>query len=319
MSISRNQLFSLIVPLVLLTVGCGGGTQPFDKQGTRAKTQVLLRSFLGSGAMAFGNGPSFGGDFGSGGGMGTGESNASGAPARLDIYFRNLGSPGSRSHIAPGQEENKYFYYDEWLQLWVDVSYSDSCYRQDLFVDEKKTEPAGYIESILPQDWSSLPFISTSKYRFDKGTLAVAYGSYTLEALESGQYNSRYENHAADGSVDSGNSVYLPTGDSTYKADHLLADGSWVRMAGSTYSDGSGGSSMESSDGYKAVFVFYRDGSGTGKIQGNDPLLPAIIEWDSYGDVYIRYADGTTEHYNRWNWGYVDGDPVTVTTRTVKR
>lgn len=303
----------------MLTAGCGGGTLPFDKQGTHGKTQLILRSLLGSTSMAFGIGPSFGGDLGLGGGIGTGESNTQGNPARLDIYFRNLGRPGSRIHIAPSPDVNSYFYYDEWLQLWVDVTYSDACYRQDLFVDENKTEPAGYIESIVPQDWSSYPFISSNNYRFDKGTLAVAYGSYTVKALESGQYNSQYENHSADGSVDSGNSVNLPTGDATYRSEHLLADGSWVRMTGSYSSDGSGGSSMESSDGYKAVFVFYPDGSGTGKIEGNDPLLPAIIKWDAYGDVYIRYADGTTEHYNRWNWGYGIGTgSVTASPNTVK-
>jgi hypothetical protein len=66
--------------------------------------------------------------------------------------------------------------------------------------------------------------------------------------------------------------------------------------------DGSGSSLVESSDGYKSTFMFNSDGSGNAKIEGSDPLLPALIKWDAEGNVEIRYADGTVEKYNRWSW-----------------
>lgn len=299
----RFAILGLLASGVVLH-GCGGGMIPYpDKGGTRAKAKSIVKSMLGAEGQTSGNAPSL--SF-NGGGLPAGGGASNVAAPRLDMYFRNLGGgnmPGrSRQFLPPDDSTYVYFYFDEWLQLWVDVKMTPGLYRQDMYVDEAKTQPAGYVESVMPTDWTVFPVVFSNKYRFEKGPLAVAWGDYITESEVDGTFRSKYESTSADGTVDKGTSNYAPAGDFTYSSSSTTASGAWSRYSGLYRMDGSGSSLVESSDGYKSTFTFNSDGSGSARIEGADPLLPAHIKWDAEGNVEIRYADGTIEKYNRWSW-----------------
>ena len=297
-------LGSLILPFVLQ--GCGGGVMPYPTNGgTRAKAKSIIKSMLGAEGQTSGNAPSLSTNLGgmpAGGGGGVGNVSA----PRLDMYFRNLGIgnfPGrSRQSLPPGDNDYNYFYFDEWLQLWIDVKSTSDVYRQDMYLDEAKTQPAGFAESIMPADWTVFPIIYSNRYRFDKGPLAVSWGEYLTKSEADGTFASTYENTSSDGSYDKGKSNYDPNGEYTYESQSTLSSGAWTKYIGSYKLDGSGSSLVETSDGYKSTFEFYADGSGKARIEGSDPLLPATITWDAEGNVEIRYADGSVEKFNRWSW-----------------
>lgn len=295
-------LGTLVLPFVLQ--GCGGGVMPYPTNGgTRAKAKSIIKSMLGAEGQTSGNAPSLSMNIGGipGGG---GEGNV--AAPRLDMYFRNIGGVGvagrTRQFLPPDDSTYAYFYYDEWLQLWVDVKMTPDMYRQDMYIDEAKTEPAGFAESIMPSDWTVFPIVFSHRYRFDKGPLAVASGDYITESEADGTFRSKYESRSGDGTVDKGSSTYVAEGDFTYTSSTTLASGQWSKYTGTYRMDGSGSSLVETSDGFKSTFEFYADGSGKARIEGSDPLLPATITWDIEGNVEIRYADGSVEKYNRWSW-----------------
>ncbi|MFM7189115.1 MAG: hypothetical protein ACKO14_15015 [Armatimonadota bacterium] len=301
----RNTFILGAVLLPFVLQGCGGGVMPYPSTGgTRAKAKSIIKSMLGAEGQTSGNAPSLGMNLGNAPGGG-GEAGNVAAP-RLDMYFRNLGCgnfPGrSRQSPPPGDNDYSYFYYDEWLQLWIDVKYTSEVYRQDMYLDEAKSQPAGFVESIMPLDWTVFPIVYSNRYRFDKGPLAVSWGDYLTKSEADGTFFSTYENTSADGSFDKGKSSYTPGGDYTYESTSTLASGAWTKYSGTYRMDGSGESVVETSDGYTSTFTFNADGSGKARIEGNDPLLPATITWDAEGNVVIRYADGSVEKYNRWAW-----------------
>lgn len=293
-----------LISSALLVNGCGGGVMPYpDSGGTRSKAKSIIKSMLGAEGQMSGNAPAISPN---GGGVPGGVGAGNFAAPRLDMYFRSLGGgslPGRSRQLLPPDDTNyNYFYFDEWLQLWVDVKSTPGLYRQDMYVDEGKSEPAGFAESTMPSDWSVFPIVYSSKYRFDKGPLAVAWGEYVTESLADGTFNSTYESTSSDGTVDKGTSNYVPTGDYTYSSSTTMPNGDWTKYSGTYQMDGSGSSIIETSDGYTSTFTFKSDGSGHARIEGKDPLLPATIKWDAEGNVEIRYADGSVEKYNRWSW-----------------
>ena len=302
MTMTRRFAILGLMASALLLHGCGGGVMPYPGTGgTRSKAKSIVKSMLGSEGQMSGNAPTL--SMNEGGMPGGGASNV--AAPRLDMYFRNIGGAGLSGRtrqFLPPDDYHPYFYFDDWLQLWVDVKMTPDMYRQDMYLDEAKTEPAGYAESIMPSDWTVFPIVFSHRYRFEKGPLAVAYGDCITESEADGTFRSKYESISADGTVDKGSSTYVAEGDYTYSSSTTLASGAWSRYSGTYRMDGSGSSLVESSDGYKSTFMFNADGSGNARIEGSDPLLPALIKWDAEGNVEIRYADGTVEKYNRWSW-----------------
>ncbi|MFY8052836.1 MAG: hypothetical protein ACOVP2_09485, partial [Armatimonadaceae bacterium] len=240
-------LGSLVLPFVLQ--GCGGGVMPYPSDGgTRAKAKSIIKSMLGADGQTSGNAPSL--SMNLGGGVAGGEGNV--AAPRLDMYFRNIGGVGlsgrTRQFLPPDDSNYSYFYYDEWLQLWVDVKMTPELYRQDMYIDEAKSEPAGFAESVMPTDWTIFPIVFSHRYRFDKGPLAVASGEYITESEADGTYRSNYESRSSDGTVDKGFSTYVATGDYTYSSSTTLASGEWSKYTGTYRMDGSGSSLVETSD-----------------------------------------------------------------------
>ena len=106
----------------LLLHGCGGGVMPYPTTGgSRAKAKSIVKSMLGSEGQMNGNAPTL--SMNEGGLPGGGASTV--AAPRIDMYFRNIGGAGisgrTRQFLPPDDSSYAYFYFDDWLQLWVDV------------------------------------------------------------------------------------------------------------------------------------------------------------------------------------------------------
>lgn len=221
------------------------------------------------------------------------------------------GDPGGG--IAPGEPMPPVrddFYFDYYLGLWVRTSNTDTEFRCDFFVDEAQTEPAGFMVSTMPSDWTAYPVSVTSEYTYTAGALKGAHGFYKTTIVDEWSGVSVYENVGADGSRDKGSSRWSGAGDWTWTSRTDAADGSWWEYTGAFHADGSGSTRIACSDGYAAEYAYFPDGSGHGRVEGPDPGLPATIDWDPYGNVTVRYADGTVETYNWWVGIYGPVEPV---------
>lgn len=205
------------------------------------------------------------------------------------------------------------FYYDYYLGLWVDVVSTSSTMTYRLYEDEAKTQPAGSIDTIQPADWNTFPQVFESTYSFTAGFSAGSHGHSKNVTNADYSSTSEYDNTYPDGWTDSGNSRYDAQGNSTWTSRTETGNGQWSESSGSFRADGSGGTRTRTSDGYEATYVYNRDGTGHGRITGNDPGLPVTISWDAYGNTTTTYADGTIEHTPGWGgYGYGYGEPIPV-------
>jgi hypothetical protein len=324
-----KRLGFLALGAAIVLTGCGGGgggiattrarVQTFDRAlGSRGQFDpfTLLNSGTPRGTMA----EALGGFLGSNGlpavGFGGG------------AYSRAKASAKTRA-------ESSGFYYDGYLKLWAQRSQSDTDttteVRYDFFVDEAKTQPGGFVRSIQPKwNWDTrvgqpvevrpdsatvmpdiwqprYPIVYKTAYEFTEGTLKGSHGFSENVTNADYSFDSKYENVYADGWKDRGNNHYDSSG-STWFSRIETADGKFAEAAG-TYRGAIGGSRMESSEGYKADYQFTASGSGHGKIEGGDPGMPVTVSWDASGNVLVRYADGTTESFQR-SYGYPMPIPV---------
>jgi hypothetical protein len=215
------------------------------------------------------------------------------------------GGDGSGSDIwigEPGPWSG--FYYDYYLELWVEMVTSATEFRINYYIDEAKTQPAGYSLSKQPADWTVFPQTSTYDYQFTAGTLKGSHGKSdtTIKADYAG--DTSYENVYADGWKDTGKSTWFPNGASTWISRTDMADGQWIESTGSFRPDGTGNTRTKLSSGYEANYTYNADGSGSGKITGPDPLLPVTMTWNYCGDTKIVYANGTVEEIQGWCGNY---------------
>lgn len=229
-----------------------------------------------------------------------------------------VASPPDGGIVPPGEifEPAPTFYFDYYLGLWVQTDDSGGSSNYLLYEDEAKTKSAGHITTINPTDWETYPQVYSSSYAFTSGYLAGSHGS--SENVTNADYSgsSQYGNVYSDGWKDKGTSHWTAQGDFTWSSRTDGTNGEWSEDVGTFLSDGSGGTRLSSSDGYKSDYRYSSDGSGHGKITGPDPGLPVTISWDAYGNTTIVYADGSTEHIAGWGSDYGgdggDGDVFPV-------
>ncbi len=225
------------------------------------------------------------------------------------------------------------FYFDGYLKLWAQKSETSTSTttetRYDFFVDEAKTQPGGFVSSVQPKwNWEgyigppidvtpdaspnippiwqpTYPIVYKTTYEFTQGTLKGSHGLSENVASADYSFDSKYENVYSDGWKDRGNN-HSDSGGSTWFSRIETPDGKFAEAAG-TFRGVIGGSRVESSDGDKAEYQFSANGSGHGTISGKDPGMPVTVSWDGSGNVLVRYADGTTESFQR-TYGYPGGD-----------
>jgi hypothetical protein len=206
------------------------------------------------------------------------------------------GSSGTTS--SGGGNDGPYLYFDEWLGLWVETSWTENSWTTLLFIDAEKTQPAGSFQSTY-SGWDTYPITGTSTYEISAGPFAGAHGRY--ETVYNSDYSGRmdYDNFWPTYGSDEGTSTWNQDG-WTWSSSQSLEDGTWSKSSGSYGNDGVGRFVWENSDGYKWTYTYNADGSGSGLIQGPDFGLPAKVTWTPEGHYRIEYADGTVEEWDMW-------------------
>lgn len=201
------------------------------------------------------------------------------------------------------------FYFDEFLGLWVQIQDAPTSSDYLLFVDQAKKQAAGSFHTVFPAT-DTFPQTFESHYAITAGALQGTHGDYVTVQNDASSGRSDYNNAYGDGWSDRGHSEWKADGASTWNSRTEGPNGAFYTYRGAFKADGSGTNHTEASDGYVTDYTYNADGSGSGRIQGPAPGLPATLTWDIFGDTTIHYADGTTEHYS--GWGFVGGSLVGV-------
>lgn len=312
----------LVLAMACLLAGCGGGGGGTAGTSNRAPTQqtrdnvqkthnFAIRSIGQSGAPL---GPRFAPMPGEQGGMAPhglpmpGGFIRHNAPPTMGGPRAGRGDeggggstdpdPGTGGGDPPPPPEFDDFYFDEWLGLWVQVSFADTQFRQDFYVDEAKAQTAGFMLSTWPSDWNSYPVAWRTEYQFSAGVLNGSRGVYessmTSETTGSMNYDATWsgDHYRGRSSWNGGTMSWANRSDA--------ADGSWSNDSGEYAADGTSTIQSENSLGYRTQYNWSADGSGNGRLEGPDAGLPATLRWDSEGNGVITYADGSTEEFHWW-------------------
>lgn len=212
---------------------------------------------------------------------------------------RSGDSSGGGSNGEGGWEGDPGFWYDEWLELWVEAEEGSSGWTFRLYEDEQKTLPAGQIVSEFPEDQASYPQTSRHSYQILRGPYQGAQGQYEFvqDSEKAGRYS--YEDVRPDGGRTDGRSTY-GDGSSAWESRSVEADGYWCTSSGH-WRDGSDSTSdSRDSAGYRAQFTHRPDGSGEARLEGPEARLPATMTWTADGRGRVEWADGTVEEF-RWD------------------
>jgi hypothetical protein len=313
-------LLSAFVGAVVL-ISCGGGGVRTALSQTSREVQKMqwqsLLSMSNSGLQLpffFGGGGGTSGTTGGGGGAGFSFPSmggfirhfggGGGFAARVIEGTRGGGTSGTTGGTNGGGGGEPQFYFDEWLQLWVDVSFTETTFTCLFYQDEAKTQPAGFSSSTFTGDWNTYPQSYTSNYSYTAGTFAGAHGTYecTQESEFVGHMN--YENTYSDSATDEGQSSWNET-ESTWSSEwHSANNASWYLDSGTWRADGTMDYQCSNSEGWSTTWHYNADWSGSAHFEGPNPLLPADMTWTSSGHYRIVYANGLVEE---WDWDDIWG------------
>lgn len=202
---------------------------------------------------------------------------------------------------------NPNFYFDDYLGLWVAIQDAATSSSFLLYLDEAKTQPAGSFQTTFSAN-EAFPQTYESHYSITAGALKGTHGDYVTVQNADNSGTSTYNDTYLDGWSDKGKSAWNADGSSTWSSRSDGPNNTFYSYQGSFKADGSGANHTASSDGYVTDYVYNADGSSSGRIQGHDPGLPAIITCDIYGNTTIHYADGSVEYYP--GWGFFGGGLV---------
>lgn len=207
-------------------------------------------------------------------------------------------APAQAARLAEGGGEGEppSTYFDSYFELWVKATPDGATY----FLDEALTQGAGASvrtftdtnEGGITEIVTSITggpragWTSTLKYGVIEGTFKVLYsgndpltGPFSFEVLNS------------DGRV-------------TFTTSRTDPDGQ-VRFYNVSYEpDGTQKVSYNNESLYTYELVYAADGSGTGSVTGNSPLLPATLSWDTNGDGTLTFADGSTLPFTGFNFEF---------------
>jgi hypothetical protein len=272
-----RSIFLLAAALcALLAAGCGGSGGGVDSGRSRESLSQWLKS-------AF---------------------SAHSANANMEaLSGLGRGSRGGADGTEPGGDGSGP-YYDEWLGLWAVSTWDTTSFTTSYFLDEALTLPAGSSIS----SWTNTETESTGTSQVDitagPSTGYKLRSEYTFSnSTFSGSYSSLVDHPIFGHSEDSG--VWNADGSGSY--DSLWSKGAdFFEHHGVWNADGSWSNSSSGSDGYGMTLNGRADGSGTGSLTGPDPLLPAIIAWNTLGQGLITWADGSTTEFS---WFGIAGDP----------
>jgi hypothetical protein len=316
------QIGASVIGLLLISCGGsgGGGTNSFSAT-TRSVQGIQMTSALSMAKSGIAMAPFFFGGFGGGSGT-TGSSTGGGGGAggggitSIGFFFRDFGGPsgfgsmmshrmrgatrdGGTTGSGGGDGGSDDFYFDEWLQLWAEVQWTDNTFAIHFYQDEAKTLPAGHTTSTFTGSLDAFPQTYSYDYEFTAGTWAGSHGSYICSSTSETVGSMIYENAYSDGSHDEGHSDW----DESASSWHSRWDGpnsqGWFEDSGTWNLDGSGIYTCSDFDGWASTWSYNADWSGSAHFTGPDPKLPADMTWTADGHYKITYADGSKEE---WSW-----------------
>lgn len=327
---SALGLFAMVSALVMI-YGCPASSRNPATGPTRATREKLnliqnqnSRQLSASGVPSTNtaatlntDGAVIGGGGGTGGGIGGGTGIVGGSPSPsfpfIGAYIQNFTNLAAVSFNATGRiskprtrEGDTNFYYDPWLGLWVQFEYTETDYRTLLFEDEARTKPAGsFISTFTTSNDGTQTYVST--YEITAGLAKGSHGNYRSIYRSNGSGESSYDSFWVDGWRSVGSNRFTAEGEYSWNDRSETPDGLITTSNGTFRPDGSGQTRSTSSDGYIWEFRYNADGSGSGRVEGPAPGLPANIVWDREGNAIVTYADGTVERYSFWFYGFGGG------------
>lgn len=310
-------LFAILSAIAMISCGGDGTAKTFSATAqtvqniqrfwllSMANSGLGLINFGGSGSGTTGGTGGTGGSGGSGGGVTSiggfirhfGGPNGIG-PA-MTRHALEGGSSGSTGGGTGGGTGGDVFYYDEWLNLWVETQWTDTTFASNFFIDQAKTQAAGHVTSTFTGNWNTFPQVYTSDYAFTAGTLAGAHGNYNCTQASEFEGSMVYTNVYADTSHDQGSANWTVAGSAWQSRWDGPNGAGWFEDSGTWNAAGNGTYTCSSSDGWSSAWLYSGDGSGSAHFEGPDPNLPADMTWTSTGHFKITYADGTSEE---WTW-----------------
>jgi hypothetical protein len=297
-TVSRFYALFLAVAMALL-IGCGGSGSGTGGVAPSALTRQQVRDGLGHTIMALaqsGAMPSaaVGTSGGSTGGYYAGVPFIGGyvrfsEPGMGAVGGSEGGSTGGTTGSGGGDEPAITLYFDEYLGLWAETTFTENSMTTQLFEDEAKTKPAGS----FAVEYTAGSYVST--FEITAGTFAGAHGRYVTtfsEDFTSGE--TRYENTWPTWGSDHGTSTWGPTG-TVWEHRSDATDGTWFETTGQFDAEGNGILTGSDSLGFRYRFEYRADGSGSGRVEGPLPGLPCTISWRADGYTRIVWANGEVE------------------------
>ncbi|HWD41219.1 MAG TPA: hypothetical protein VG944_20410, partial [Fimbriimonas sp.] len=190
-------------------------------------------------------------------------------------------------------------FFDSVLQLYGSVVIAPAAINESLWTDQARSTSAGSLTYHLDENTATLsgPFTVTSgPYNGVSGTYnQVTQTNSNKQAIG---YNGSIV-YSMPGVANTDNQYSILFGDSGHfsgtGSTAVALENGYSQTEKITYnSDFGWNATSTDSASLKCDLVFESDNSGSGKITGSDPGLPATLTWDVSGNGQIRYADGTT-------------------------
>lgn len=200
-----------------------------------------------------------------------------------------------------GEEQNKFF--DEWMGLWASSSWSEG--RSDLsyFLDEALTEAAGHSSSTWSFTESEMRGTGETEITAGHSAGFRQSNEFVVNMLDFSGFYTSFSDHPQYGRSESAGTWNMD-GSGSYSSSWRKGD-VFSEQRGQWQPDGTWQTSSTSNEGFTTSMNGNADGSGTGRLTGPDPLLPATIVWNVIGVGTITWADGSTSPFS---WGGIGGD-----------
>lgn len=186
-------------------------------------------------------------------------------------------------------------FFDEEYQLWSVAAEGG----RNLFLDEAATQAAGTVRTSTSVSEEG-SFRTSSEVNITAGPLS---GLQMRFAIESGATGIRLEmsSREPDGRTYEGAGLFTEAG-GQYTITYTDAQNQPRRYSLTYASDGSSTVEFNSDSLFDYRLSFAADGSGSGTISGNNPLLPATIQWNAEGNGTLTFADGSTEAFENFDF-----------------
>lgn len=195
---------------------------------------------------------------------------------------------------APGGQ-----FYDARLALFGSMRVSPSGISELLFTDAARLNAAGSLNYSINEAARTV----SGPINVTSGPYAGANGTF-FEAVQTDGYNGNVNYSTADGAtiVDQFAITRDELGRVSGTGNVGVALGDYTQNQQVTYNIGES-SSFTTLDSLECrmTLAVGSDGSGTGRITGSDPGLPANLSWNASGSGTVTYANNSSQTFTHWS------------------